>query len=764
MPHIPRSRPQHRGRRSLAILMTAILVAALTALPAPAAEAASSVATTAHRAPLPSQDGVTLPCANTDLSCLTLRFAGGSPGYVAMKSLWPDRGASDRRPDYMNDPAVAKQFAWSLQTSATSDYFLIREASGDGRCLRWLNDSLIPYLSPGPACSLTDSAYQFTVRPFDDSGFQILTADGLCVSSPSRDSVIGLKYWVRPTPCAARDSAVQRGQVFTYLGNQKRLLQPLALKSAFASCFDAKQADTGRCEFAPGPDAATATPIVREQCARVVGGTFPFTNNSDSPQELTLSTERSGASSSTWKDAFKSSASLDGLVGKVLKVSAEYTREWGGSVSDSTKDTESRKLVVGPHRKAWVFYRDVYLPVPGTWTFDKGTDYQWTYDQIANIDVVGAGNITRERVDNFVPTSEITPDWTCTLRGAPEITGGQVPIVDTGVRSTSPTVGQRITVSTGTWNVTGDGWSYGYQWQLNGQPIAGATSADYQVRPADIGGVLSARVSASHQGYLKGYADSTRTAAVTAATPDGPGTPSTTPSTTVAGPTSPTQNPSTTAAAGPASSTPASPPPAPPISTPSSSSPNPSASPAPTTTAAPSLGLPPRETSAVAPSFVAPSFAAPSFAVPSFAAPSFAAPSFAAPSPEAPSAVAPPSSPTVPTATTPTATTPTATTPTVTTATIKPDSTDPSTAKDPLSLVVRLVTRPVPQFRGQAVLLDGDVEIDRHTVFGTSTIATDTFVLPADLAPGAHRLTVRFVPDDPAVFAPAEASVTIQAA
>lgn len=100
----------------------------------------------------------------------------------------------------------------------------------------------------------------------------------------------------------------------------------------------------------------------------------------------------------------------------------------------------------------------------------------------------------------------------------------------------------------------------------------------------------------------------------------------------------------------------------------------------------------------------------------------------------------------------------------VTTASIKPDSTDPSTAQDPLSLVVRLVTRPVPQFRGEAVLLDGDKEIDRHPVFGTSTIVTDTFVLPTDLAAGQHRLTVRFVPDDPTAFAPAEASVTVQAA
>ncbi|GAA2016911.1 hypothetical protein JL107_10250 [Nakamurella flavida] len=672
-----------RARAGLiAVVLAALAVPVTPAGAAPDRAAAAPAAAPVATAPtLPTADGVTLPCANTSLNCVTLRFDNPSPSYLATKHMVLDYMVAGRRPSYMADPAVAKQFAWRIDTNSTSPYVMIREAYRTGRCLAfgWSATRL------ESDCSWTDKENLWSLRPVGDgSRFQILSAAGECLTLQD-----DFGWATAPQTCVSPDAAAEEWQVFTAQGDQQRLFTDLAVRHAFSTCFDTAQTDTGRCDFAVDRTAPTPSPVVREQCARTATGAFPLTNNSDTAQEFTLSTERSSTNTTNWKDAFKGSAGLDGLLGKVLKVSAEYTKEWGGSVAESTKETESRKLSVGPHRKAWVFYRDIQLPVPGVWTFEKGTAYAWTYGQTASIDVVGSGNLTRERVDNFVPTSELTPDWTCTTRGAPEITGGRIPVVDTGTQSTAPTVGQRISTDTGTWNVAGDGWTYGYQWRLNDQAVPGANAASYQVRPADAGGVLTVQVSAAHPGYVTGYAVSTRTLPVVpgpaASTSPTPVDPAPAPNTPVSAPTTATS----------------------PTGTPTAGTPTTGPSTTPVTTSA-------------------------------------ASPS--SPTVPAPSSTAPPGGPAPGTAT------------------IRPDSADPSTAQDPLSVMVRLVTRPATQFRGQAVLLDGDDELDRHPVFAPGTIATDTFVLPSDLTAGSHELTVRFVPDDPTLFAPAEATVTVQVA
>ncbi len=87
--------------------------------------------------------------------------------------------------------------------------------------------------------------------------------------------------------------------------------------------------------------------------------------------------------------------------------------------------------------------------------------------------------------------------------------------------SGTPQQGQMLTASTGTWS--GSPTSYAYQWRRcdaggsNCAAITAATSSVYLVQPADVGGRLVARVTASNAGGAGLPADSAATAVVTSA-------------------------------------------------------------------------------------------------------------------------------------------------------------------------------------------------------------------------------------------------------
>ncbi|MFC6287930.1 Ig-like domain-containing protein [Nocardioides sp. GCM10027113] len=68
-------------------------------------------------------------------------------------------------------------------------------------------------------------------------------------------------------------------------------------------------------------------------------------------------------------------------------------------------------------------------------------------------------------------------------------------------------VGRVLTAHPGTWDV--DGLAFAYQWRRDGEPIAGATGADYRAMPADRGRQLSVSVTATAEGRPEGRAAST---------------------------------------------------------------------------------------------------------------------------------------------------------------------------------------------------------------------------------------------------------------
>lgn len=78
----------------------------------------------------------------------------------------------------------------------------------------------------------------------------------------------------------------------------------------------------------------------------------------------------------------------------------------------------------------------------------------------------------------------------------------------------TPTEGETLTVSNGTWTNTPDG--YAYIWKRDGVAISGASASTYELAEADVGAAISATVKATNLG-VSAVANSAATAAVAAA-------------------------------------------------------------------------------------------------------------------------------------------------------------------------------------------------------------------------------------------------------
>jgi hypothetical protein len=72
-------------------------------------------------------------------------------------------------------------------------------------------------------------------------------------------------------------------------------------------------------------------------------------------------------------------------------------------------------------------------------------------------------------------------------------------------------VGTTLTADHGAWSPQA---SYGYQWQVNGRDVSGATQATFTPRPKDLGKTVTVKVQVSRPGYLTAVQASPKTAAV----------------------------------------------------------------------------------------------------------------------------------------------------------------------------------------------------------------------------------------------------------
>ncbi|MFC9516497.1 hypothetical protein ACFTSD_12275 [Nocardiaceae bacterium NPDC056970] len=667
------------GRRRVVALLLGVLVLAGafagSGLPVANAQTSTAATSTTATPTTPTSIKYPLPCDSATQRCqvfLNSAIGDGSERYLlgtnqnfltSKLRWWPEAELSDQ--------SRRSEFSWKIDTVSTTPYFMVRQNGGTGKCLynKWTRLDFSPLSAK---CDWSDDTFLWYVRPVDESPkvFQIVSKNaGECWDSHGRsDHYLGTSF------CEA-DRPWQRIEAVNE--SQRAVLMQLALNYAYWSCADpGTGADTGKCEFAAdGPPSAGAQPVVRTVCPNDRALPNPYINDTSAAVQFTAVREATSEASSQWREAVKVGASADGLLAKVLKVSGEYTKEWGGSRKDGTRKSETVSLAAPPRSAFWYYERTVEVPVPGTWTFDKGTGHSWTYKETVNVPVVGKGGVSTMVVQNSAPIADFDRNtFNCTMNGAPTVRDGGVPAVDIGRGLAAPTVGQSVTVTNGIWNSTDADWTYSYQWMRDDEPIVGATQQALTISEGETGKRLWAKVAAHHPGYLDGHADSVRTA------PVAPALKKEVAATTTSAPSTTTSAPPTTT---------------PPVVESSTTAQSSVRSPAAETTTP--TGRPATSSAE-----------------------------------EASGTTAPPAD---------------------TSIAIAATRSGPSTADDPLSLTVR-VSSPASGVVGivtlYEVLKDGTArEIDRVAVGGTGgrKIATATFDLPDDLAPGTHALRVVFTPN-----------------
>lgn len=159
---------------------------------------------------------------------------------------------------------------------------------------------------------------------------------------------------------------------------------------------------------------------------------------------------------------------------------------------------------------------------PGRWAPGTGVDfdYQWL---VAGAPVVGATDVTfSPRQADLGKTVTVRVDATRegytsgTATSAPTVAVGSQPAVVNTVKpaiSGTPKVGRTLSATPGTWSPS-TGLTHTFQWLVDGTEVPGATTDNFTLRPEDIDGVVTVRVTTSKDLHSAGTATSEPTAAV----------------------------------------------------------------------------------------------------------------------------------------------------------------------------------------------------------------------------------------------------------
>ena len=155
----------------------------------------------------------------------------------------------------------------------------------------------------------------------------------------------------------------------------------------------------------------------------------------------------------------------------------------------------------------------------GTWNHPTGltTTYQWL---VGGTPVAGATSATYTPVAGDLGKSvqvEVTATktgYTTSTAASRATTVGPGPLTNTALPTISGTaqVGATLTATTGSWNPP-TGLTTTYRWLVAGTPVAGATTASYELQAGDVAKSIQVEVTASRPGYTSVVATSIATTA-----------------------------------------------------------------------------------------------------------------------------------------------------------------------------------------------------------------------------------------------------------
>lgn len=166
---------------------------------------------------------------------------------------------------------------------------------------------------------------------------------------------------------------------------------------------------------------------------------------------------------------------------------------WTAPTDDGGSTVTGYSVILSPASGA-----DLTKTVLGTThaTFENVAAGTWTA-KVSATNLAGTGVSTSDAS----PLTITTAPTAFTLAPNPTITG-------------TAQVGQSLTAVRGTWD---SGVTFTYQWNQDGSPITGATSATYTILSTDLGSTISVSVTGSKTGYATTTRTSTSTPAVIAA-------------------------------------------------------------------------------------------------------------------------------------------------------------------------------------------------------------------------------------------------------
>lgn len=318
-----------------------------------------------------------------------------------------------------------------------------------------------------------------------------------------------------------------------------------AIFSATGSAYDLVVADLGKAisvRVTGTKDGYTSASKESARTSNVEPGTLEapepqITGDATVGRELTAGAGNWGEGTSLGYQWFRAGEEIPGATAAIYSVAPEdvektltvrVTGTRAGYTTETRESEPTQTIASGTfelaspevHGEARFGGRLVFIPRPNMWTPDTAISYQW-YRNGQSIEA-GTSAVYDLTTDDIGKT--VTLRLTATRPGYLPVTSESAPtaVVQPGTLEapapmvTGPaTVGATLTAVPGSWTSL---TSLSYQWYRSGVMVLGATAPTYLLRTADLGKIMTVRVTGSKTGYTTETRDSAPTAAVASGT------------------------------------------------------------------------------------------------------------------------------------------------------------------------------------------------------------------------------------------------------